>query len=229
MKAILCLLALCFTGSSLAEPVLKPFSAHYVGSWKGINVATSDISLQPAEGANHYTYVWKLEARGIFRMAYAPVTQTAWLSVENQHARAHRYLGEEGDASVSLNFDWDKKRITGLSEKKPIDIAIENDAFDVNTIQVEVMLDLMHGSMPKTFQIIDKDQLKAFNYTMDGPARIRTEVGELDTLVVTSSRGGTSRILRMWFAPSLGYMPIQAERSTNGKIEFAIRIKSYTH
>jgi hypothetical protein len=32
----------------------------------------------------------------------------------------------------------------------------------------------------------------------------------------------------MWFAPSLGYMPVQAERTRDGKLEFALRLKSYT-
>jgi hypothetical protein len=30
----------------------------------------------------------------------------------------------------------------------------------------------------------------------------------------------------MWFAPSLGFVPVQAERSRDGKLEFAMRIKS---
>jgi hypothetical protein len=231
-SAIATLIGLCalIGGTSVpaADVDLKPFSAHYEGSWKGINVATSDIELKAGDQPDRYTYVWKVTARGIFRVAYAPVTQTSWFSLEAGHARPQRYLGEEGDASVSLAFDWHKKRITGSSEKKPVDIAIKDEAFDVNTIQVEVMLDLMRGNLPKTFQIIDKDQLKEFNYTLEGPARIRTEIGEIDTLVVASQRTGNSRILRMWFAPSLGYMPIQAERWRDGKLEIAIRIKKYT-
>ncbi len=83
--------------------------------------------------------------------------------------------------------------------------------------------------MPKTFQIIDKDQLKEFNYTQEGTARIRTEIGELETVIVTSQRTGNNRILRMWFAPSLGFVPVQAERSRDGKVEIAMRIKSVDH
>ena len=48
----------------------------------------------------------------------------------------------------------------------------------------------------------------------------------LDTVVVASQRAGNNRLLRMWFAPSLGYVPVQAERSRDGKLEFAMRIKS---
>jgi Protein of unknown function (DUF3108) len=88
------------------------------------------------------------------------------------------------------------------------------------------MLDLRRGDMPKTFQIIDKDQLKEFNYTQEGSAKIKTAMGDLDTIVVTSQRAGNNRILRMWFAPSLGFAPVQAERSRDGNIEFSIRLKS---
>jgi hypothetical protein len=48
----------------------------------------------------------------------------------------------------------------------------------------------------------------------------------LDTVVVASQREGGNRILRMWFAPSLGYVPVQAERTRDGKLEFALRIKT---
>jgi hypothetical protein len=30
----------------------------------------------------------------------------------------------------------------------------------------------------------------------------------------------------MWFAPDLGFVPVQAERTRDGKLEFAIRIHS---
>ena len=74
--------------------------------------------------------------------------------------------------------------------------------------------------------LYDKDEMKDFIYTQEAPARIRTVLGELDTLVVASQRNGSNRLLRMWFAPSLGYVPVQAERTRDGKLEFAMRIET---
>jgi hypothetical protein len=88
------------------------------------------------------------------------------------------------------------------------------------------MLDLKNGTMPKTFQIIDKDEVKEFIYAREGTAKINTAIGPLDTVIVSSQRAGGNRILRMWFAPSLGFVPVHAERSREGKLEFAMRIKS---
>ncbi len=222
---------LCMAGAADAQDSeLQPFSAHYVADWKGINVAVSDIELKAGAMPGEYVYRWSIAARGVFRVVYSdPVIQTSWLKVEGGHVRPHKYRGEEGGSSVEVEFNWLTMRATGMSEKKPLDLPLEDGAQDLNSIQVEIMMDLRNGELPKTFQILDKDQLKDFDYTNEGSARIRTELGELDTIVVTSQRQGNDRVLRMWFAPSLGFVPVQAERTRHGNLEFAMHIKSITH
>jgi uncharacterized protein DUF3108 len=208
------------------EAGIAPFIAHYQADWKGISVGTSDIRLTQVE-PGQYLYTWTITARGIFRIAYHDdLVQQSWLSVVDDHVRPDKYRGKEGSSTVELNFDWQDMRATGLSETKPVDLKLKEGTQDVMSIQVEVMLGLKRGNLPKTFQIIDKDQLKEFNYTQEGNAKIRTDIGEIDTVIVTSQRAGNNRILRMWFAPSLGFVPVQAERSRDGKVEIAMRIKS---
>lgn len=209
-----------------ADTGIAPFSAHYLADWKSINVGTSDLKLERDAEPGHYVYTWTITARGIFRLYRAEVTQKSWLSINADHVRPDRYHAEDGASSVNLDFDWNSRRARGTSEKKPVDLALENGTQDVMSIQVEVMLDLKRGDLPKTFQIIDKDQLKEFNYSEEGNARIRTALGELDTIIVSSRQTGNNRILRMWFAPSLGFVPVQAERTRDGKLEFAMHIKS---
>ncbi len=165
-------------------------------------------------------YTWTITARGIFRLAYSDdLVQTSWLSIDADHARPERYFGKQGSTSVALNFDWPNKRASGESEGKPVDLKLKDGTQDVMSIQVEVMLDLKSGNLPEIFHIIDKDQLKDFNYRREGSAKIKTAIGELDTVIVTSQQPGNNRILKMWFAPSLGYVPVQAERTRNGKLE----------
>ena len=216
MKTLAPLSILLALGASAAseaadEPSLAAFSAQYQADWKGISIGTSKIELKPAAEPGQYIYTWSITARGIFRLAYHDdLVQTSWLSVNGKHARPEKYLGKEGSSSVSLNFDWQNKHVTGDSEGKPVDIKLKEGIQDVMSIQVEVMLDLKNGDLPKVFQIIDKDQLKEFDYAQEGTAKIKTEIGELDTIIVSSQRPGNNRILRMWFAPSLGFVPVQA-------------------
>jgi len=213
-----------------ADSFPEPFAAHYVASWRDISVGTSDLQLERDSQPGHYHYTWTISARGIFRLAYShDVTQQSWFGVVDNHVRPERYRGEEGSSSVSFAFDWDAGRAFGSSEGKPIDLALKPGAQDLMSIQVEIMLDLKNGTMPPTFQIIDKDRAKEFLYTREGTATLQTEIGTLDTVIVASRGSPTdSRVLRMWFAPDLGYVPVQAERSRDGKLEFAMRIKTLT-
>ncbi len=212
---------------SAAASGIQPFIAHYEASWKGISVGTSEIRLTHGAEPGQYLYTWTITARGIFRIAYRDdLVQRSWLTLIGEHVRPEKYFGKEGSQTVELNFDWHDRRATGVSETKPVNIKLADGTQDVMSIQVEVMLDLRNGNLPKVFPIIDKDQLKEFNYNQEGSAKIRTAIGELDTVIVTSQRQGNNRILRMWFAPSLGFVPVQAERSRDGKLEIAMRIKS---
>jgi hypothetical protein len=206
---------------------VAPFAAHYQANWKSINVGTSELELKPDSQPNHYVYTWTTTARGVFRILYSSdVTYKSWFAIAAKHVRPDKYRATEGSSNVSVDFDWDERRARGLSEGKPVDIKLEPGTQDLASIQVEVMLDLKNGSLPAIFHIVDKDELKDFTYSRDGTAKIRTALGEIDTVVVSSRRNGDNRVLRMWFAPSLGFIPVQAERTRDGKLEFAMRIKS---
>ena len=168
-----------------------------------------------------------MTARGVFRIVYAnDVIQKSWFDVVADHVRPQRYRAEDGKATSSIDFDWDAGLARGQSETKPVNLKVTDGVQDIMSIQVEVMLDLKNGNLPATFRILDKDEIKEFVYTLEGPAKIRTALGTLDTVMVSSQRTGGNRILRMWFAPSLGYVPVQAERSRDGKAEFTMKIKA---
>jgi hypothetical protein len=211
---------------SAADAGIAPFSARYQADWKSINVGTSDLELKQDSEPGHYVYTWSITAHGIFRLYRDEVTQKSWLSIDADHVRPEKYRAEDGSSSVNLDFDWDGGHVRGTSENKPVDLTLKEGTQDLLSIQIEVMLGLKKGNLPKTFQIIDKDKLKEFIYTQEGTANIRTALGQLDTVIVESRQAGNNRILRMWFAPSLGFVPVQAERTRDGKLEFAMRIKT---
>ena len=211
---------------SAADAGIAPFSARYQADWKSINVGTSDLELKQDTEPGHYLYTWSITAHGIFRLYRDEVTQKSWLSINADHVRPEKYRAEDGSSSVNLDFDWDGGHVRGTSENKPVDLTLKEGTQDLLSIQVGVMLGLKKGNLPKTFQIIDKDKLKEFIYTQEGTANIRTALGQLDTIIVESRQAGNNRILRMWFAPSLGFVPVQAERTRDGKLEFAMRIKT---
>ena len=213
--------------TAAAEPALTAFSAHYQAEWKGISVATSDLELKRDAKPGHYVYTWRITARGVFRVVYHDdLIQKSWFSVAAGHVRPLKYSAVDGADTADLDFDWDEGRARGKTEQKLVDLKLTDGTQDVMSIQVEVMLGLKNGKLPKTFQIVDRDEVKEFLYTQDGAAKLDTALGPLDTVIVTSQRAGGDRKLRMWFAPSLGFVPVQAERTRDGKQEFAMKIKT---
>src|SRR5882672_59371 len=165
------------TETPASADALAPFSAHYQADWKSMNVGTSDLELKPDSEPGHYLYTWTITARGVFRLYRSELTQKSWLSIVDEHVRPEKYRGEDGSSSVELDFDWSGGRIHGTSEKKPVDLALKEGTQDVMSIQVDVMLDLRKGNLPKTFVIVDKDQLKEFEYSQEGTAKLKTALG----------------------------------------------------
>jgi hypothetical protein len=115
-------------------------------------------------------------------------------------------------------------RVRGRAEDKPVDVALRPGAQDGMSVQIALMLDLERGGSPDGFWLIDRNELKQYEYTGEGVARIATALGELDTVIWSSRRPGSERVTRVWYAPSLGYLPVQAERRRGGKLEWQMRI-----
>ncbi len=210
-----------------ADAGIAPFSANYVAEWRNFSVGTSELELKRDAEPGHYIYKWTISARGIFRLVYSnEVTQQSWFEVIDDHVRPEKYLAEQGSSRIIFDFDWAAGHARGFSEERPVDLVLKPGTQDLMSIQIEVMLGLKDGNLPKIFYIIDKDQIKDFIYAQEGSAPLKTAIGTFDTVIVSSRRAGNDRVLRMWFAPSLGYLPVQAERSRGGKLEFAMRIRS---
>ena len=215
--------------ANAADAGLQPFTAHYVAQWKNIDVGSSDLTLVRGTAPQRYVYTWRIRAGGIFRLIYRhDVVQKSWLQVDGPTVRPLAYEAQDGDSRIHLDFDWGTHRATGTMTGKPVDLELKDGTQDLMSIQIQVMQDLRAGHLPATFWIIDKDQIKDFDYRRTGDQRIATALGELDTIVVTSRRPDGDRVLTMWFAPSLNYVPVRAVRTRGGKLEFEMRIRRFS-
>ena len=219
------------TPAAASVAQIKPFSAAYAVQWHGINVGTSELEFKSPNARGEYEYLSRSNARGIFRVVFSEqITQNSLMTLHEGHARPLSYRADDGtsstDQDVSLDFDWVNDRVRGTAEKKPVDLALKPDTQDPMSVQIELMLALMRGHAPTTVWLADKDEIKEFIYTNEGPAHIKVALGELDTVVLASKRPGGNRVTRLWFAPSLGFTPVQAQRTRDGKTEWTMTIKS---
>jgi hypothetical protein len=208
----------------------QPFKITLDVEWRGMAAGTSTLELT-RESPTEYTYRSSNTARGLFRLAIPDtITQVSHIAMVEGKVRPSSYVGDDGSSStekdVKLNFDWAAMRVTGVAEDKPVDAALTPGVQDSLSVQVALMCALAAGQSPKSFQLIDKDEVKEYQYTHERDEKLDTPAGKLDTVVYTSQKKGSKRLTRLWIAPSLGFLPVRAEQVNKGKRELQLQLKA---
>jgi len=234
-RALLSILALA--AYALGTPTMshaadcpQPFKVTFAVEWRGMSAGTSTLQLT-RQGPTEYTYQSSNTARGLFRLALPDtITQTSHFTIVDGQVTPLKYVGDDGSSDtsrdVTLNFDWDTRRVTGTAENKPVDQPLVAGVQDSLSVQIALMCALARGESPKSFQLIDKDEVKEYQYTQEGSTTLDTPIGKLDTVIYTSQRAGASRLTRLWIAPSLGYLPVRAEQVRKGKRELHLQLRA---
>jgi hypothetical protein len=218
----------CVARLSFGAECPQPFRVTFDVEWHGMAAGTSVLELK-RDSATEFTYKSTNNARGFFRLAIPDtITQTSHFSIVNGAVVPRTYVGDDGssdtDKDVSLNFDWTAHKVTGTSEDKPVDAPLVPGVQDSLSVQVALMCALAAGHAPKSFSLIDKDEIKDYQYTREGEATLDTPLGKLETVIYRSQKAGASRATRLWIAPSLGFLPVRAEQSKRDKRELRLTI-----
>jgi hypothetical protein len=130
---------------------------------------------------------------------------------------------------MEIAYDHARGRATGKAHGQAFELPLEPGTQDAMSIRLAVSVDLLAGREPADYPMIDGNELKHFLYHRVGTERIRTTLGELDTVVYASERKGAGprdRTWRYWYAPSLGWLPVRIEQREDGKTRFEFEVRS---
>jgi hypothetical protein len=218
------------TAPATPDEPIRPFLARYGIVWRGFNAGTTELELSRAADGQ-FVYASRANARGLFRAFFSEeITQTSWFTLVNGGVRPVRYRADDGtDATgrdIAIEFDWAGGRASGTAEEKAVDVALEAGTQDAMSIQMALMRDLLNGTKPTSYRMLDKDRIKEYSYAYEGEARLQTVLGELDTVIYRAQRVGSKRVTRTWYAPSLGYVAVRGEQLREGKLEWRMEIRS---
>ena len=213
-------------------PLPSAFVAKFAIEWHGITAGYSQLELTRS-APNTYTYRSRNLARGIFRLAFPDaISQVSEFVLVEGEVRPSSYHADDGSRdsgkSVDLKFDWQARRATGSAANKSVDIALASGTQDPLSVQIALMCELSAGRTPKSFWLVDNTEIKEYRYVPEGAVSLDTPLGKLATVIYRSERTGSDRLTRLWLAPALGYLPVRAERSRAGKIDFALSIRELT-
>lgn len=215
-------------GAADSNSVLVPSVATYSVQYRGINAGTIAFALRnPAPG--RFVYESRSNARGIARLVIRnEVHEASTFIVADGRIEPQSYLLDDGSKDTAkdtrLEFDWSAGVARGEHENQPLELKLAPGLQDRMSVQVLVMQQLARGEEPGRLDFIDRDEVKAYQYAKEGTARLTTPVGEVDTVIYSSTREGSSRVSRIWYAPSLGYTPVRAEQARRGKVETVLEL-----
>ncbi len=214
-----------------ATPELRPFSASYTITAKGLTAGSAEVQLQRlAEG--RWSYQTRFAA-GFLARTFASSKTPAELSrslfsIQDGRVVPQQFTAEDrsSDKDQSLVFDWSRGRVTGIFERKPVDLSTQPGLLDSQTVQVALMNELAAGRTPQRFVLVEKGRIKDNIFTAEGSERLRTAVGEYHTIKYRSSRPDSDKSTLFWCAPELGYLPLKVERHDGKDVEMSMTVKT---
>jgi hypothetical protein len=221
--------AVLLVSTAAAAPAeFKPYTATYNGIWKGITVAVSTLKLE--QTGDTWTFTSRSEPRGIGRMASGvfPPLQVSVVRVTPQGVQPQSFKSSGGDPgrTIILNYDWESHRVTGVYEGTQVSLPLTPQVQDDGSVQLALMVELLAGRTPPTVQLIDKNNVREYEFSSDGEATIKTPMGDVHTAVFKSQKKFSPRITRFWCAPDRGYVPMRVQQRIDNDVQWTLEIQS---
>jgi hypothetical protein len=229
----------CAAASGLAResmagpPQLEPYTARYQVSYRGIAGGYIESSLRPAQPDGTWQYATRAFPNFLGRLAIsAAAREHSTMQISADGVRPLEFEFNDGSAEdvkdIRLQFDWHAGLVRGVADGKPFEYEIEPGTQDTASVQAAMIVELLAGREPGGFPILTGGRLRQYRYWSEGEAKVTTPAGQYDTVVWVSQREGSSRMQRVWHAPELGYVPVQAIQYRKGKAELAMKLASLT-
>jgi hypothetical protein len=133
--------------------------------------------------------------------------------------------GQSGSVKdVRFTFDWAAGRVQGAAEGVPFDLPVQPGTQDTASVQTAMIIELLAGRSPQGFPILTGHRLRDYRYWPAGRETIVTPFGQFETVVWANQREGSSRLTKVWHAPALGFVPVQAVQYRKGRAEVQMRL-----
>lgn len=215
MRVALSLLFLLISTSLTAEQV-SDFSANYSVKLNGIQAAELKQVLKTNDDGTRL-YTSQMQAKGIFSFIKPDVvTETSLWHYDNGQIQPLNYsyqrTGGNKEKHLTMLFDWSSMTVDIDDKKQPWTLDIEPKTLDKLVYQIALMHDLNRGQKSFNYTIADGGKLKTYNIGMIGEEKLKTRLGEFDTVKFTRIKNvDKKRQTTLWCAPLLNYLPVKIE------------------
>jgi len=117
-------------------------------------------------------------------------------------------------------FNWQNKTIDAQEDDEQRTLPLTEGVVDPLSLYLLVMRNLQEGRKTPQYTLLSSIRLKTYLASPEGEETLETPLGKLRTLRISSRRdkpGNEGDITTLWFAPALGYLPVQMVRQEGGR------------
>ena len=211
------------------EPTLQPYTARYHVSYRGLSGGEIEASFRRGNGRDLWQYETRAYPNLFGRIAVSPqARETSTMLVTPDGTRPLAFDFNDGSSStakdVRLNYDWRGGTVTGTAEGKPVTLSLVPGTQDTASVQAAMIQERLAGRKPQGFRIITGGKARDYRYWLEGTQQVMTPYGQVDAEVWVNQREGSTRQSKVWHAPSLGYIPVQAIQYRKGNPEVQMKM-----
>jgi len=207
------------------------FEAEYRAFYGSMRGASTLFRLEPRDDGQ---WLWhsSSEPAGMVAMFRDDViTERSRFSIGDDGLVLHRYHYRHLEDNRTrrervLDFDWDAGIVRYDDDGEQGEMEAHPGSLDRFLAQYALMRDLNRGKRPERYLIVDRDDRFEQDLRYRGEERIRTRAGRFDTLRVDMEDADSDRVLRVWLAPALGYLPVQLEQREPGERTVRMELES---
>lgn len=212
-----------------AVATLQAYKARYQVTFRGLAGGQIESSLSPGTVPGQWLYETRAFPSMLARVVVSPqARERGVMQVAPDGVRPLSFDFNDGSTEsakdVRLKFDWAAGRVLGEAQGVPFELAVERGTQDTASVQAAMLVDLLAGRAPEGFPIVTGSKLRYYRYWQEGRATVMTPFGQFDTVVWANQRDGSTRVTKVWHAPALGFVPVQAVQYRKGQAETQMKL-----
>ena len=131
------------------------------------------------------------------------------------------------EPEIRLSFDWSTDTVSGTVGKEDVTFELDGISHDSVSIQYALMHDLLNGGAQETYVLFHVDKMRVAHVRNVGTKKVKTKAGDFEVVGIQHQREGSSRVMTLWCAPELGYLPVVIEQHRKKKLKFRATLTKY--
>jgi len=198
-----------------ADIALTPYQASYALYRGGLNVASSELSLE--QSGRYWRWRQTSKPKGIYALfsninLYA---ETTLLRLDDEYKIHNILLSDEGDDQRFENarFDWDKRQIDIQYKNKRYIESMPGEVYDSHSIHLLTAHMLKQNIEESDFNFYRRGKLAKSHLKWTGKSTLEFNRKMIEVLVFEQTTEGSRSKLKYFYDPQKPLLPIKIERT----------------